>query len=59
MQDTLNEIRNDGIDDQWYEVTTYATEATARTAAHQLRERHPDMDVTARKGTVLARRKQT
>lgn len=58
LQPTIDEIRENGIDNQWYLVAQYENHATARDAAHRLRGRNEDMEVTAERGSVYARRSQ-
>ena len=58
LQTTIDEIKEKGVEDQWYLVAEYENHATARDAAQRLRGRNEDMDVSCDTGTVYARRKQ-
>jgi hypothetical protein len=58
LQLTVDEIREEGDGDQWYLVARYENHATARDAAHRLRGRNEDMEVSAERGSVFARREQ-
>ena len=57
LKGTLQEIADDGKDDQWYLVASYPVVATARTTAYTLRGQFPNLDIRADEGSVLARKR--